>query len=123
MERFLPLCWTGSPISPEAARLPDSLFVTWGAGLGLLPPGPWEPSQLPPPATSPRSCQQLEQTGGSHCLHSGLESTGQRPPNGKYTLGHGGIVSQLASWAMEAGPEAAHHPDGGEGEPRGLLGR
>lgn len=76
-----PLCWTGSPISSEAAHLSDSLFVTMG--LRARPACPQGPGSLPNsllPVTSPRSCQQLKEIWGSHCLHSGLQSSLARGP-------------------------------------------
>lgn len=127
VEGFLstPLCWTGSPISSEAAHLSDSLFVTMG--LRARPACPQGPGSLPNsllPVTSPRSCQQLKEIWGSHYLHSGLQSSLARgPKTGSTRWGTEAIVSQLASWAMGAGPKVAHPLQVGVRESPGPAGK
>lgn len=126
VEGFPPTVWTGSPISSEAAHLSDSLFATMG--LRARPACPQGPGTLPSslrPVTSPRSRQQLKGIwGSSHCLHSGLQSSLARSPKtGSTHWGTEAIVSQLAPWAMEAGPGVAHPPQVGVRERPGPAGK
>lgn len=125
VEGFLPTVWTGSPIASEAAHVSDSLFVTMGLRAG--PACPQGPGSLPDslrPVTSPRSRQQRKEIGGSPCLHSGLQSSLARGPHtGSTRWGTEANVSQLAPWAMEAGPEVAHPPLVGVRESPGPAGK
>lgn len=77
-----PLWWTSFPVSPEAAHLSASLFVTMELGVCPPPSTGSFPSCLLP-STSSRSCQQVKQIWGSQCLYFG-------PQNRKYTVGHRG---------------------------------
>lgn len=125
VEGLLPTAWTGSPISSETAHVSDSLSVTMG--LRARPACPQGPGSLPNslrPVTSPRNCQQLTEIWGSHCMHSGLQTSLARgPQTGSTHWGKEAIVSQLAPWAMEAGPEVAHPPQVGVRESPGPAGK
>lgn len=125
VEGFLPTVWTGSPFSSEAAHLSASLFVAMG--LRARPACPRGPGSLPNslrPVTSPRSPQQLKEIRGSRCPHSGLQSSLARgPKTGSTHWGMEATVSQLARWAMKAGPEVAHPPQVGVRESPGPAGK
>lgn len=82
MDRFFPTVADRLPVSPGAAHLSDSLFVTMELGVCPPPSTGSFPSCLLP-STSSRSCQQVKQIWGSQCLYFG-------PQNRKYTVGHRG---------------------------------
>lgn len=107
MERCLPILVDAAPPSHQRLRICQThSSLPWGSG--AWPACPWSLGTFSSllPATFLRICQQVKQTWGSHCLHSGAQrSLARGPETGSTHWGRVAIVSQLASWVVEARPE------------------